>query len=190
MPFGHRRSHDDDRTKDRWVISGIGILSLLVVLTVGFLLLGRQAQVRSDYALSSLPAVNAFLNGTSAVLLTVGYFFIRQKRVKVHMGCMLSAFGVSCLFLVFYLIHHYQVGSVPFGGKGWIRGVYFFLLITHIILAALIVPLALTTIYRAWSEQFDKHVKMARWTLPIWLYVSVTGVVLYWLLYHLYGPAT
>jgi uncharacterized membrane protein YozB (DUF420 family) len=101
---------------------------------------------------------------------------------------MVTAFGVSCLFLVSYLIHHYQVGSIPFAGQGWIRPVYFTLLISHIILAAVIVPLALTTVYRALNAQFDKHVKIARWTLPIWLYVSVTGVLVYVMLYQLYPP--
>ncbi|MEE8326411.1 MAG: DUF420 domain-containing protein, partial [candidate division NC10 bacterium] len=133
-------------------------------------------------------AVNAFLNGTSAVLLTIGYLFIRRKKVTSHKICMVTAFGVSCLFLVSYLIHHYQVGSIPFAGQGWIRPVYFTLLISHIILAAVIVPLALTTVYRALNAQFDKHVKIARWTLPIWLYVSVTGVLVYVMLYQLYPP--
>ncbi len=136
-----------------------------------------------------MPALNAFLNGTSAVLLTVGYVFIRLKKVTAHKTCMVTAFGVSSLFLVSYLIYHYHVGSMPFGGSGFIRPVYFTLLISHIVLAACIVPLALMTIYRAWTEQFEKHMRIARWTLPLWLYVSVTGVIVYWMLYHLYGPA-
>ena len=116
---------------------------------------------------------------------------------------MVTAFGVSSLFLVSYLIYHYHVGSMPFGGTGFIRPLYFALLISHIVLAACIVPLALMTIYRAWTEQFEKHMRIARWTLPLtvergcppspatpaWLYVSVTGVIVYWMLYHLYGPA-
>jgi uncharacterized membrane protein YozB (DUF420 family) len=97
---------------------------------------------------------------------------------------MLGAFAVSVLFLICYLIYHYQAGSRAFAGHGWIRPIYFVLLVSHIVLAALIVPLALTTIYRGLSVQFDRHVRLARWTLPIWLYVSVTGVVVYWLLYH------
>ncbi|MEE8076829.1 MAG: DUF420 domain-containing protein, partial [Candidatus Binatia bacterium] len=117
---------------------------------------------------------------------TVGYFFIRRKKKTAHKFCMLTAFGTSSLFLVSYLIYHYQVGSVPFLGQGLIRLIYLALLISHIILAAVIVPLALTTIYRAWSENFDNHVRIARWTLPLWLYVSLTGVIVYWMLYWLY----
>ncbi len=172
--------------KDRLMLPSIGFVSFLVLLGVAFVLLGGQAQVERDYDLSGLPAVNALLNGTTAVLLTVGYLFIRRKKVTHHKICMVTAFGVSCLFLVSYLIHHYQVGSTPFSGQGWIRPVYFTLLVTHICLAALIVPLALTTIYRGLNAQFGKHVKIARWTLPIWLYVSVSGVVVYVMLYQLY----
>jgi uncharacterized membrane protein YozB (DUF420 family) len=174
--------------KDRLFLSGIGLVSFLVLLSVGFILLGRQAEIRGVNDVSALPALNAFLNGTSAVLLTVGYLCIRRKKVTAHKICMLTAFGVSSLFLVSYLIYHYRVGSMPFPGQGWIRSVYFTLLISHIILAAFIVPLALTTMYRAWSEQFDKHMRIARWTLPLWLYVSVTGVIVYLMLYQLYPP--
>ncbi len=174
--------------QDRLVLPGIGLVSILVLLVVAFLLLGRQVQVRGDNNVSALPAVNAFLNGTSAVLLSTGYLFIRRKRVTGHKICMLSAFGVSCLFLISYLIHHYQVGSTPFPGQGWVRPVYFTLLVSHICLAALVVPLALTTIYRGLNEQFGKHVKIARWVLPIWLYVSVSGVIVYLMLYHLCPP--
>ncbi len=180
---GQRQFGGDERMKDRLILPGIGFVSFLVLLGVAFILLGRQAQVERDYDLSGLPALNAVLNGTSALLLTVGYLFIRRKKVTRHM---VTAFGVSCLFLVSYLVHHYQVGSTPFSGEGWIRPVYFTLLVTHICLAALIVPLALTTIYRGLNAQFGKHVKMARWTLPIWLYVSVSGVVVYVMLYQLY----
>jgi len=173
--------------RDRLALPVIGLVSTLVVLSVGFLLLGRQREIQRAYDFSALPTLNAFLNGTSAVLLTVGYVFIRLKKVTAHKTCMVTAFGVSSLFLISYLIYHYHVGSVPFGGTGWIRPVYFTLLISHIILAMCIVPLALVTIYRAWTEQFQKHMRIARWTLPLWLYVSVTGVIVYWMLYHLYG---
>lgn len=177
-----------NRRRDRWVLPGVGILSFLVVVGVGFLLIGRQVPVEKEATVSGLPAVNAFLNGTSAVLLTIGYLCIRRRRVTGHKMCMGTAFGVSCLFLVSYLTHHYQVGSVPFSGQGWIRPVYFAILLSHILLAALIVPLALTTLYRALSAQFDRHVTIARWTFPIWLYVSVSGVVVYLMLYQLYPP--
>ena len=176
----------DDSMREHLALRIIGAVSALVVLSVAFLLLGRQTEVQRGYVGSALPALNAFLNGTSAVLLTVGYIFIRLKKVTAHKTCMVTAFGVSSLFLISYLIHHYRVGSVPFGGTGFIRPVYFTLLISHIVLAACIVPLALITIYRAWNEQFEKHMRIARWTLPIWLYVSVTGVVVYLMLYRLY----
>jgi putative membrane protein len=170
---------------DRVALSVIGLVSSLVVVAVGFLLLGRQPQIGAARDVSALPAVNAVLNGTSAALLTAGYVFIRQRKVTAHMTCMLTAFGVSSLFLVSYVMYHYHAGSRPFTGHGWIRGVYFTLLISHLVLAALIVPFALTTIYRAWRGQFARHRRIARWTLPVWLYVSVTGVIVYWMLYHL-----
>jgi len=174
--------------KERLVLPVIGAMSALVVLGVGVVLLGQQEAAPRHADGSVLPTVNAFLNGTSALLLTAGYFLIRQKKVTAHKICMLTAFCVSSLFLVSYLVYHYQVGSVPFGGTGVIRAIYFPLLISHITLAALIVPLALVTIYRAWSDQFQRHARIARWTLPLWLYVSVTGVVVYWMLYRLSPP--
>lgn len=171
---------------DRLVLPSIGFVSILVVVGVAFILLGRQTYIERSDSTLVLPTVNAFLNGTSAILLTVGYFFIRRKKVTSHKICMVTAFGLSCLFLISYLIHHYQVGSIPFSGQGWVRPVYFTLLISHIILAAFIVPLALTALYRALNGQFDKHVKITRWALPIWLYVSVTGVIVYFMLYRIY----
>ena len=139
--------------------------------------------------LSALPALNATLNATCALLLGAGFLFIRRRKILAHKICMGSAFAVSILFLVSYLTYHYQVGSVKFAGQGWIRPVYFAILISHTILAAVIVPLALVTLSRALAARFDRHVRIARWTLPIWLYVSVTGVVVYWMFYHLYRPA-
>ena len=118
-----------------------------------------------------------------------GYLLIRRRKILAHKICMGSAFAVSTLFLISYLTYHYQVGSVRFTGQGAVRGVYFTILTTHTILAAVIVPLALVTVSRALRGRFDRHVRIARWTLPIWLYVSVTGVVVYWMLYHLYRPA-
>jgi putative membrane protein len=134
-----------------------------------------------------LPAVNALLNSTSAVLLVLGYGFIRRRRIEAHRACMVSAFLVSVLFLVSYLVYHYYAGSVRFPGTGTVRGLYFAILISHTILAALVPPLALVTLYRAWHGQFQQHRRIARWTFPIWLYVSVTGVVIYLMLYQLYG---
>jgi uncharacterized membrane protein YozB (DUF420 family) len=137
-----------------------------------------------DSSVSVLPRLNASLNGASAFLLVTGWLFIRRRRVTAHRTCMLLAFGLSTVFLVSYVVYHAQAGSRPFTGTGWIRAVYFALLISHIVLAAVIVPLVLTTVLRAWRGDFGRHMRIARWTLPIWLYVSVTGVVVYWMLYH------
>ena len=136
--------------------------------------------------LSDFPAIDASLNAASAVLLTLGYFFIRKKRILAHKVCMLSAFGTSSLFLVCYLWYHAHHGVTRFTGQGAIRPFYFTLLGSHTVLAVVIVPLVFTTLYRAWRKRFDLHKRVARWTLPIWLYVSITGVVVYWMLYHLY----
>lgn len=134
----------------------------------------------------TLPDLNAFLNGTCAVFLLAGYVCIRQKKIFAHRVAMSAALLTSVAFLVSYLVYHFQVGSVKFQGQGWIRPVYFTLLLTHTVLAAAVVPLALVTLSRALRDQFDRHRKIARWTLPVWLYVSFTGVVIYWLLYHAY----
>jgi uncharacterized membrane protein YozB (DUF420 family) len=135
--------------------------------------------------ITDLPAVNASLNSLSTVLLGSGYYFIRRRQIARHRLCMTLAFASSCAFLTCYLIYHYHVGSVPFTKTGWIRPVYFGILMTHIVLAAAIVPLALITLYRAWRERFDQHRRIARWTWPLWMYVSVTGVVIYVMLYQI-----
>jgi uncharacterized membrane protein YozB (DUF420 family) len=136
-----------------------------------------------DYTI--LPGINATLNAISTVFLSVGWMFIRRRDIARHRACMLSAFVTSALFLTSYLVYHANVGSVPFQGQGAVRVVYFLILITHIVLAALILPLALITLSRALAERFDRHRRIARWTLPIWLYVSVTGVVIYLMLYRM-----
>ena len=141
-------------------------------------------------ALTDLPSLNAVLNASSAVLLVSGYRYIRRRQVTAHQRCMLAACVTSTLFLLSYLIYHYNVGSMPFRGQGWVRPVYFTILISHTILAAAIVPLVLVTLFRAWKANFAKHARIAKWTLPIWLYVSVTGVVIYWMLYQLFPPAS
>ncbi len=135
--------------------------------------------------LSSLPTLNAILNGVSGLFLVAGYLMIRQRRIRAHRAYMVSAFTTSTLFLISYLTYHFNVGSVAFTGQGAIRVVYFTILISHVVLAALILPLALTTLVQALRERFDQHARIARWTLPIWLYVSVTGVVVYLMLYRL-----
>ena len=133
-------------------------------------------------------ALNATLNGTSAILLASGYAAFRSGKRDLHKKLMLSAFTISTAFLISYLIYHYHAGHVPFQGQGWIRPVYFALLASHTILAIVIVPLILITIRRAWLERFDKHRLIARWTLPLWFYVSVTGVIVYLMLYQIYAP--
>jgi uncharacterized membrane protein YozB (DUF420 family) len=136
--------------------------------------------------ISDLPALNATLNGVSAIFLTAGYLFIRRRRQAMHKKCMLAALVSSSAFLTSYVIYHANTGSRPFAGQGGIRIAYFSILITHVVLAATILPLALTTTARGLRAQYTRHVKVARWTLPIWLYVSVTGVVIYVLLYRIY----
>jgi uncharacterized membrane protein YozB (DUF420 family) len=133
-------------------------------------------------------AFNACLNAVSGILLATGYICIRRRRILAHKVCMVSAVTVSLAFLVSYIVYHVQVGSVRFSGQGWIRPVYFAILGSHTVLAAAIVPLAAITLTRALREQFDRHRKIARWTLPVWFYVSVTGVVIYLLLYEIDGP--
>jgi uncharacterized membrane protein YozB (DUF420 family) len=135
-------------------------------------------------SVTDLPAVNATLNAISTVFLLIGYVFIRTRRIAAHRACMIAAFATSTLFLISYLIYHAQVGSRPFTGTGPIRLVYFTILITHIVLATAIVPLVLLTLARGLRAQFARHATLARWTFPLWLYVSVTGVIVYWMLYQ------
>lgn len=142
----------------------------------------------SDY-IAYLPHLNAFLNGTSAVLLFTGYSFIRARNVVAHRACQIAALIVSSLFLVSYLTYHYYHGSTRFLGTGIVRPVYFTILTTHTILAAVIVPLIFLTFYRAFRGDFVRHRRIARVTLPLWLYVSVTGVIVYLMLYHFYPHA-
>ena len=129
------------------------------------------------------PTVNAILNATSAFFLVLGYYFIREKRISAHKNCMLAAFSFSILFLLSYLVYHFQVGSVPYTGSGWVRRLYFIILVSHIVLAIVILPLAIRTLYLACEKRFEQHKDIARWTLPIWVYVSITGVVVYCMLY-------
>jgi uncharacterized membrane protein YozB (DUF420 family) len=131
-----------------------------------------------------LPAVNATLNGLSAVLLAIGYLLIRGRRITLHRRVMLAAFITSSLFLVCYVIYHAQVGSVRFTRQGFVRPLYYTILVTHVTLAAAVLPLAIVTLSRGLQARFDRHRAIARWTLPIWLYVSVTGVLVYVLLYQ------
>ena len=136
-------------------------------------------------AVTDLPALNATLNAISGVLLVTGWVFIRRGERQKHKACMIAALVTSALFLTSYVVYHAQVGSVPFRGTGWIRTVYFSVLIPHVILAAAVVPPILITVSRGLSAKYDQHRRIARWTLPIWLYVSVTGVIVYLMLYQM-----
>ena len=136
---------------------------------------------------ADLPALNASLNGLSAILLATGFGFIRRRQIERHRACMVAAFGVSTAFLVSYVVYHAEHGSTPFSGQGWIRPVYYSLLASHVLLAIAVLPLALVTLYRAWRADFAGHRRIAEITFPIWMYVSVTGVLVYWMLYQLYG---
>ena len=138
-----------------------------------------------NLTLADLPTLNAALNATSAVLLLVGWVLILRRKIDAHRRAMLSAFACSIVFLASYLVYHFQVGSVKFQGTGTVRTVYFAVLLTHTVLAAAVPFLAAITLSRALARRFDRHRKIARWTLPIWLYVSVTGVVVYWMLYQM-----
>ena len=141
-------------------------------------------RMANDYSI--FPVINATLNGTSAVLLLLVRRFIKRGRIGAHRAVMITAVSVSTLFLISYLYYHAHVGSVHFKGRGLSRPIYFTILISHTLLAAAIVPLVIITLSRALRERFDRHRAIARWTYPLWLYVSVTGVVIYFMLYHLF----
>lgn len=141
------------------------------------------------FSVEQLPAVNAALNATATILLLRGYVLIKRGRERAHIVTMLSAFGVSIVFLVFYLIYHYHVGSVRFVGPPGVRAFYLGMLLTHVVLAAAVPFLAGLTIYWGLEDRREKHRRLAKWTFPIWLYVSITGVLIYFMLYHLYPPA-
>ena len=134
--------------------------------------------------IADLATLNAGLNATAAVLIGSGFYFIKQKNIPAHRMCMIAAMVVSTLFLTSYLIYHYNVGSVRFTKQGWIRNVYFPLLLTHTVLAAAVVPMVLRTAFLAAKGRFRQHVGIARWTFPVWMYVSITGVIVYLMLYH------
>ena len=144
-----------------------------------------RLQSRLVFDVHQLPAVNAFLNALSATLLLTGYFLIRRRRIAAHRAAMISAFVSSSLFLISYLVYHAQVGSVKFPGQGMARTLYLTILLTHTVLAAAVPVLALITLSRALARRYPAHRRIARWTLPIWLYVSVTGIVVYWMLYQM-----
>jgi uncharacterized membrane protein YozB (DUF420 family) len=148
-------------------------------------LTGYSAEI-IPVSVHDLPLLNALLNGSSALCLIAGFYFIRTHDIRRHRACMIAAFACSALFLTSYIVYHFQVGSIRFRGEGGIRAVYFAILISHTLLAATVPPLAVITLKRALRARFEKHRRIARWALPVWLYVSVTGVVIYLMLYRIY----
>ena len=169
--------------QDSFWLRIIYIVSLIISAAVAFLILGpRPEGIEDTLDVSGLPLVNATLNGITTILLIYGYMLIRQKQRKRHKNVMLSAFGTSGAFLVSYVIYHwFKAGPKQYTGE--FTEIYLFILLTHIVLAAIIIPLALITLYRGWTDNIGKHRKIAKITLPLWLYVSVTGVLIYWMLY-------
>lgn len=163
-------------------IGVIVFISTIAFLFLIYLLYFRETAESTASWVEQLPALNAFLNSISTALIVFGFIAIRQKKYIRHMKLMLTAFVTSSLFLISYLVYHNYVGHTPFPGEGFIRPVYFTILISHIILSAFVVPLVLTSYYFAFSGKFSTHRKVSRWTLPIWLYVSVTGVVIFFVL--------
>jgi len=167
------------RMNDRalaWLVYG---LSIVVCGLVVVLILVPEFLRVEGLDVSALPAFHATLNGTVAVLLVVGYRFIRRGTIEAHRACMVAAFALSSIFLISYVIYHSQAPATAFGGEGWIRPVYFFILISHVVLAPIVLPLALYSVVRAFREEFGKHRRVARWTFPVWLYVAVTGVAVF-----------
>lgn len=172
------------RLDDKGISLIVYSLTIVVVVLVAFLMLFPNTLNMGKYDVQYAPTLHAFINGTCAVLLTVGYVAIRMKNIKIHKTLMVTSFILSCVFLISYVFYHSQKSEpTVFNGVGMIRGFYYFVLLTHIVLAAGIVPLALFTIIRSWRNEFEKHKKIARITLPLWLYVAVTGVIVYLMLY-------
>lgn len=171
-----------DGVTDRSFFVFNAVVSTSALAFIAYILLVRVAGPAGGVDLRFLPAVNASLNGLSALLLAAGWVAIRNRNIRVHRYLMVSAFACSAIFLVCYLTYHYVHGDTRYQGEGWIRGVYFFILITHILLSMVVVPAALTAFYFAWKRQFDRHRRLTRVALPIWLYVSVTGVIIYFML--------
>ena len=169
--------------QDSFWLRIIYIVSLIISAAVAFLILGpRPEGIEDSLDVSGLPLVNATLNGITTILLIYGYLLIRKKKRQRHKNVMLSAFGTSGAFLVSYVIYHwFKAGPKQYTGE--FNEIYLFILLTHIVLAAIIIPLALITLYRGWTDNIGKHRKIAKITLPLWLYVSVTGVLIYWMLY-------
>ncbi len=172
-----------DKISDKSAVRSILALSAGIVAFLVWFIYGRQTSGDSSLAfVETLPLVNASLNGLSATFVLIGIYFISGRKKKAHATCMILATFSSALFLISYLLYHYYHGDTKFPGQGIIRPVYFFILITHIITSILVVPLIFTTLFFAASKRFEKHRRIARWTYPIWLYVSITGILVYLLL--------
>tara|TARA_B100001123_G_scaffold344676_1_gene391775 strand:+ start:380 stop:925 length:546 start_codon:yes stop_codon:yes gene_type:complete len=172
-----------EKINDKSAVRFILVLSAAIVGFLIWFIYGRQASGHSEHDfILSLPAVNASLNGMSAFFVLLGLFFIRRRRIRAHISCMILATTSSALFLICYLLYHYFHGDTKFPGQGWIRPAYFFILITHIVTSIVVVPMIFTTLFFAASKRFERHRRIARWTYPVWLYVSVTGILVYWIL--------
>ena len=175
--------------KDKFYIPLIVILSIIVPIVVAALMFLPDS-LRLSFGgadLRSLPFFHAVLNGSTAILLFVGFVWIKNKKITLHRIAMISAFILSAIFLVSYVISKLSNSPTPFGGEGWLRPVYYFILISHILLSIPVLPLALLAIYRGFTGEFQKHIKIVKWTFPIWLYVAITGVLVYILMIPYYA---
>lgn len=167
----------------------IGILSVVVPLLVAVLLsLNNESKIDFGFNTRILPHINAVFNSITSLCLIAGFFAIKSKNIKVHRSLMMTAFTLSSLFLISYVLYHASVPSTKFGGEGLIKGVYLFLLITHILLSIVVVPLVLWAIYFAWTGRIESHKKIVKWTFPIWTYVAITGVTVYFMISPYYQP--
>jgi putative membrane protein len=171
-----------DRVSDRSFFVFNAVVSVLALSFIAYILVLREGDTLGGVDLRFLPGVNACLNALSSVLLVAGWVAIRRRAVRVHKRLMVAAFAASAVFLVSYLVYHWVHGDTKFQGQGWLRAVYFAVLISHIVLSMFVVPMALSAFYFAWRREFQRHRRLTRIALPIWLYVSVTGVVIYFML--------
>jgi putative membrane protein len=171
-----------DRGTERRAFAVIAVLSAAVLAYLFWLLYGREGSSEAPSWTSSLPALNAALNGTSALLLVSGFLAIRRRRRELHMKLMLGALLVAAVFLASYVVYHHYHGDTPFEGEGVVRPIYFFVLVTHILGSMVALPMVLTTLFFAFTRRFERHRRLARYTFPLWLYVSVTGVLVFFLL--------
>src|SRR5690606_24381330 len=176
----------DISQRDRIAVPAIITLSIVVPVLVLILMYLPQRYNVFGTQSGTFPLFHAVINGSTALILLAGYYFMKRREYKLHRNFMISAFGLSAIFLVSYVISKISNDPVPFGGEGFLRYGYFFILITHIVLSAIIVPLVLFTMYRGLTGQYDKHSKIARWTFPIWLYVAITGVLVYIFMFPYY----